>query len=235
MSARPITPLNPEEGVFLLVPAGGRGVRMGGGVPKQFRPWGADPLLLATLKAFFAPGMPRILAVALAVPGDRLAEVESWDLGVPILATEGGDSRQASVAAALSLLPDLPEVPVLIHDGVRPFPPAEPIVEGIGALATWDGAVLAEPSTDTLKRVDADGCIVDTLDRTTVFRAQTPQISRLGRWREAMAAAVAAGVEATDDVALLERLGWRVKVVISSSANLKLTTQEDWERTAPRN
>lgn len=234
MSENPTFPGKPEAGVFLLVPAGGRGLRMGGGIPKQFRPWGGEPLLRATLRAFLAPGMPPLRAMALAVPGDRLEEVQAWDLGVPILATEGGDTRQASVAAALSLLPDTPDVPVLIHDGVRPFPPPGPIQEALASLDTWDGAVLAEPSTDTLKQVDAEGRILGTLDRSMVYRAQTPQIARLGPWREAMASAQRAGVEATDDVALLERMGWRVRVVPSPSSNLKLTTAEDWARLEPR-
>jgi 2-C-methyl-D-erythritol 4-phosphate cytidylyltransferase len=222
------------DGVFLLIAAGGRGVRMGGGVPKQFRDWGGMPLLEATLRAFLAPGMPPLAAIALAVPEDRLEQVRSWRLPVPVTAVVGGDSRQASVALALKALPDRPETPVLIHDAVRPFPPAPPIQAALAALADWDGAVLGEPSTDTLKRVDGSGRILGTEPREAIFRAQTPQVARLGTWREAFRLAAEIGLVGTDDVSLLEAMALRVKLIPAPAGNLKLTTAEDWERACPR-
>ncbi len=219
--------------VFLVIPAGGSGARMGGGVPKQFRDWGGVTLLEATLAAFFQPGMPALAGVALAVPADRLAEVRGWRLPVPLWVTEGGATRQASVAQALALLPEAPEAAVLIHDGVRPFPPAGPVGEAIAALATWDGAVLGEASTDTLKRVDPAGRILATEPREGIFRAQTPQVARLDTWRRAFAWARETGFQGTDDVSLLEAQGLRVLLVPSPSTNLKLTTPEDWARWHP--
>jgi 2-C-methyl-D-erythritol 4-phosphate cytidylyltransferase len=207
---------------------------MGGEVPKQFRPWGDRPLLRATVDAFFQPGMPPLAGLALAVPPDRVAEVEAWRFPVPHWVVVGGETRQDSVAVALAALPDAPEAAVLIHDGVRPFPPAGPILQALAALATVDGAVLAEPSTDTLKRVDAEGLIVATEPRERIFRAQTPQVARLGRWRAAFAWARERGFQATDDVALLEALGARVRVIPAPASNAKLTTPEDWARLAPR-
>ena len=219
--------------VFLLIPAGGRGLRMGGGVPKQFRDWGGIPLLEATVRAFLAPGMPPLAAIALAVPEDRLEQVRSWRFGVPTLAVAGGETRQASVARALAALPDQPPARVLIHDAVRPFPPPGPVREALEAIDGWDGAVLGEPSTDTLKRVDPSGRILGTEPREGIFRAQTPQAARLGTWLEAFAWARTTGFLATDDVSLLEARGLRVKLVPSPPSNLKLTTQEDWERARP--
>ncbi len=206
---------------------------MGGGIPKQFRDWGGIPLLLATIQAFLTPEMPPLRAVALAVPPDRLAEVRSWNLGLPAWVVEGGSTRQESVAAALEAIRAEEGTPVLVHDGVRPFPPAAPVLEAIQALGYWDGAVLAEPSTDTLKRVDSTGRILATLPREEIFRAQTPQVATLGVWRRAFAWAVESGFQGTDDVSLLEALGLRVKLVPSPSTNLKITTPADWER-APR-
>lgn len=223
-------PVEASLPVYLVVAAGGRGERMGGGVPKQFREWHGRPLLRATLEAFFGPGMPRLSGLALAVPADRLDAVRCWSLPVPAWVVEGGASRQASVAAALAALPEEPGAVVLIHDAVRPFPPAEPLAEALAALRDWDGAVLGEPSTDTLKRVDGAGRIVGTLPREEVFRAQTPQVARLGAWRRAFDAAAAEGFQGTDDVSLLERLGLRVKLVPSPSSNLKVTLPEDWSR-----
>ncbi len=219
--------------VFLVIPAGGRGARMGGGTPKQFRDWGGKPLLRATVEAFLGEGMPPLAGIALAVPPDFLAEVLTWTFSVPCRVVEGGETRQDSVAAALAALPDEPTAAVLIHDAVRPFPPAGPILEALRQLDAWDGAVLGEASSDTLKELSEDGRILATLPRERIFRAQTPQIARLGTWRTAFAAAARDGFTGTDDVSLLERLGLRVRLIESPASNLKVTTPEDWRRWAP--
>ncbi|WP_286355794.1 IspD/TarI family cytidylyltransferase [Geothrix oryzae] len=219
---------------YLVIPAGGRGLRMGGGLPKQFRDWGGRPLLQATVEAFLAPGMPHLAGIALAVPESHLDEVRRWSFSAPCWVVTGGSTRQESVWAALSALPEEPLAPVMIHDAVRPFPPSAPLWEALEALNRFDGVLLGEPSTDTLKRVDAQGRVLGTEPREAFFRAQTPQIARLGTWLRAFQAADEAGFTATDDVALLERLGLAVKLVTSPGTNLKLTTPEDWDRTHPR-
>jgi 2-C-methyl-D-erythritol 4-phosphate cytidylyltransferase len=109
----------------------------------------------------------------------------------------------------------------------------EPVLEALAALADWDGAVLGEPSTDTLKRVDEQGLILATEPRAGIFRAQTPQVARLGLWRRAFQWAEDTGFTGTDDVSLLEAMGLRVKLVLSPPGNLKLTTPEDWARYRP--
>ncbi len=220
----------PEVPVYLVIPGGGKGVRMGGTVPKQFQPFRGHPLLFATLQAFLQPGMPALAGVALAVPMDRREEVATWAFPVPVWVTEGGQSRQESVARALACLPGAPETPVLIHDAVRPNPPVAPIRAALAALASWDGAVLAEASTDTLKQVDSQGRILATIPRDEVFRAQTPQVARLGLWREAFQWAEHHGFQGTDDLSLLEAMGCRVCVIPSPPSNLKITTPEDWAR-----
>jgi len=204
---------------------------MGGGVPKQFRAWQGRPLLRATLEAFLAPGMPGLEAIALAAPEDRMAEVRGWDLGIELLVVPGGATRQASVAAALAALGER-AVPgdraVLIHDGVRPFPPAPAIHAALAALEDWDGAVLGEASTDTLKRVDPTGLILATEPREFIFRAQTPQAARLATWQRAFRWAAETGFIGTDDVSLLEALGLRVKLIPAPASNRKITYPEDW-------
>ena len=219
--------------VYLVIAAGGRGLRMGGGVPKQFRDWAGNPLLKATVLAFLGPGMPELAGIVLAVPEDRLEQVRSWAFGVPLWVVPGGETRQESVALALAALPDEPAAKVMIQDAVRPFPPAEPIraaLELLDRSDAWAGAVLGEPSTDTLKRVDGSGRILGTEPREGIFRAQTPQVARLGIWREAFAWARATGFQGTDDVSLLEAQGRPVKLVPAPASNLKLTTPEDWLR-----
>ncbi len=207
---------------------------MGGGIPKQFRDWGGVPLLRATVQAFLAEDMPTLAGIALSVPAARVVEVESWDLGLPVWVTPGGATRQASVAAALALLPAHPDAPVMIHDAVRPFPPAGAIRAALAALEDADGTLLAEVSTDTLKRVDAAGRVVATEPRECIFRAQTPQVARLSTWRRAFAWAAENGFAGTDDAALLEAMGLQVRVIASPASNLKLTTPEDWARFFPQ-
>lgn len=223
-----------SDPVFLVIPAGGRGTRMGGGTPKQFRDWGGKPLLQATVEAFLVEKMPPLEGISLAVPPDFLAVVRTWSFGIPCLVVEGGETRQDSVAAALAALPDQPAAAVLIHDAVRPFPPPGPIREALRQLETWDGAVLGEASSDTLKELSAEGRILATLPRERIFRAQTPQVARLGTWREAFAAATRDGFTGTDDASLLERLGLGVRLIESPASNFKVTTPEDWQRWAPR-
>ena len=203
---------------------------MGGGIPKQFRDCGGAPLLMRTIRAFLAPGMPHLRGIALAVPADYLDQVREWAFGLPVWAVEGGATRQDSVRQALAVIAAEDAIPVLIHDAVRPFPPAQPIHQAISALAAWDGAVLAEPSTDTLKRVDGEGRIVSTLPREEIFRAQTPQVATLGCWRKAFAWAAQSGFQGTDDVSLLEAMGLKIKIIPAPPSNLKLTTPEDWAR-----
>jgi len=224
-----VDPLRP----FLVIPAGGRGLRMGGGLPKQFRDWNGRPLLQVTVEAFLAPGMPHLAGIALAVPESHLEEARSWSFQAPCMVVSGGDTRQESVWLALQALPHQPLTPVMIHDAVRPFPPSAPLWEALEALNRFDGVLLGEPSTDTLKRVDSHGRVLRTEPREEFFRAQTPQIARLGTWLQAFRAADEAGFTGTDDVALLERLGLAVKLIPSPSTNLKLTTPEDWERSRP--
>ena len=219
---------------FLVIPAGGRGLRMGGGLPKQFRDWEGRPLLQVTVEAFLAPGMPPLAGIALAVPEAHLEETRSWTFSVPCAVVPGGDTRQESVGKALRALPHHPLAPVLIHDAVRPFPPAAPLWEALEALNRYDGVLLGEPCTDTLKRVNPLGQVLRTEPREEFFRAQTPQIARLSTWLKAFQAAHEANFNGTDDVALLERLGLSVKLIPSPSSNLKITTPEDWERARPR-
>ncbi|MDR2561220.1 MAG: 2-C-methyl-D-erythritol 4-phosphate cytidylyltransferase [Holophagales bacterium] len=213
---------------FLVIPAGGKGLRMGGPVPKQFMDWGGRPLLRATIEAFFGPGMPKIEGVAIALPPDRIEEISKWEFPAPHWCTEGGPTRQESVHAALKLLDNCPpDEPAMIHDAVRPFPPPEAVNEAIAVLGEWDGAVLAEASTDTLKRVSANFRVVATEPRELIYRAQTPQVAKLSTWRRAFAWAEQQDFRGTDDVSMLEAMGLNVRVVPSPPSNRKITVPED--------
>lgn len=138
----------------------------------------------------------------------------------------GGQTRQVSVFNGLQSLPTDADC-VIVHDGVRPFVTDEIIFACIEAADEWGAAVAAVPVKDTIKVASADGFIADTPDRDTLWAVQTPQAFRASALLEAHAYAQREGVAATDDAMLVEKLGFKVKIVSGSDSNLKITTQED--------
>jgi 2-C-methyl-D-erythritol 4-phosphate cytidylyltransferase len=209
--------------VAAVVPAAGRGDRLGGERPKAFRLLGGAPLLVHAVGALRASRC--VEHVVVAVPADRLAEV-SVLLGPGVIAVPGGASRQASVAAALAVLPSDVDV-VLVHDAARPLVPVD-VVDAVAAavLAGADAVVPVLPVVDTLKRVDAAGLVSATVARAGVYAVQTPQ----GFRREVLARAHAAADPAdpaTDDAGLVERLGIAVATVPGSGDAMKITTPFD--------
>ncbi len=212
--------------VAVLVPAAGRGSRLGG-LRKQFRQLGGRPLLEQTLRVF--AGHPEVDALIVAVPADQVEAVAAslQKAGLPgrWQVVAGGRTRQASVRAALAALPAEVEL-VLVHDAVRPFILPEQISAVIAATRRVGAATLAIPETDTVRRV-RDGLLGETVPRTDLYRMQTPQGFRRN-WLEA-AHQHSDELNATDDVELVQRLGYPVACVPGSSFNFKITTAEDWE------
>ncbi|HSV67815.1 MAG TPA: 2-C-methyl-D-erythritol 4-phosphate cytidylyltransferase [Mycobacteriales bacterium] len=209
--------------VAAVVPAAGRGQRLGGVVPKAFRQLGGAPLVVHAVRSLLAS--PYVGLVVVAVPADRVGELPKLVAG-PVLAVPGGASRQDSVAAALAVLPSEVDV-VLVHDAARPLVPVS-VVDAVAAavLAGAPAAVPVLPMVDTLKRVDAAGLVTATLPREPIRAVQTPQ----GFRREVLAAAhAAAGVAAaaTDDAGLVERLGIAVHTVPGAAEALKITLPFD--------
>jgi 2-C-methyl-D-erythritol 4-phosphate cytidylyltransferase len=139
----------------------------------------------------------------------------------------GGDSRQASVAAALAASPAAAEDLVLVHDGARPAVAVADLLAVCRAALSSDGAVLGCGSTDTLKRLEQGG-IVETIDRSRVFRAETPQVFRRALLERALTAAAESGFAGTDESSLVERIaGVRILAVEATAPNPKLTTPAD--------
>lgn len=214
--------------IFLVIPASGSGLRMGGKIPKQFRDLGGISVLEAAIWAFLSPDMPNISGIAISVPQMYLELVKQWQFKIPTWVVVGGQTRQESVQLALKALPDIPQAIVMIHDAIRIFPPSGPIQLGLKALKDWDGVVLGESSTDTLKLIDHNKQIIRTISRDTVFRAQTPQMAKLELWRQAFNWASDSNFRATDDISILEALQKRILLVKSPSSNFKITTLNDW-------
>lgn len=216
----------------VLVVAAGRGTRLPGDVPKQYRPLGGRPVLRWSLGAFAAhPAIARVQAVT--HPDD----VKAWaaasrglDLPDPVA---GGASRQESVLRGLEALAGLDRTPdrVLIHDGARPFVSGTVISAVVAALDEADGALPVLPVTDTLKRW-ADGHAAETVDRCDLYRAQTPQGFRFAAILDAHRAL--AGGSYTDDAAIAEAAGLRVVAVPGEEANVKITHNEDMLRAEER-
>ncbi len=231
--------LDERSEVAALVPAAGRGVRMGGR-RKQFRRLGGAPLLVQTLRALARA--PVIGALIVAAPSDALEETEEAlrACHVPRLlaVVPGGASRQASVAAALEAAPPEAEI-VLVHDAVRPFVTPAHVAAVVEAARAHGAASLAVPVTDTVRRVSEGDArqFAETVPRAGLYRVQTPQAFRRTWLAEAHAAARAPGAApgapatddaATDDAGLVQRLGRPVHVVPGDIRNIKLTTPEDW-------
>ncbi len=138
----------------------------------------------------------------------------------------GGETRQDSVFNGLRLLPSDTDF-VIVHDGVRPFVTGDLIDSCLEAVEEWGAAVAAVPVQDTIKVADTDGFIVDTPNRSKLWAVQTPQGFRRDVLMEAHQQARQTGLRATDDAALVEQLGRRIKLITGNHRNLKITTAED--------
>jgi 2-C-methyl-D-erythritol 4-phosphate cytidylyltransferase len=214
--------------VTAIVPAAGAGVRFGGAVKKQFIALNGLPILSHTLRALAAS---RALASIIVVvpPGEELKGREALELAGIDLETEvvpGGQARQDSVYIGLQRAKAETDL-VLIHDGVRPFVSREVVLATVEAAKEWGAAIAAVPVIDTIKRVDTDGFVVETLQREQLWSVQTPQVFRYALLMQAHRAIREPGVVATDDAALVERIGGMVKVVRGSYENIKITSEED--------
>lgn len=215
--------------VTAIVPAAGSGVRFGGASPKQYLPLrGGLPLLAWTLKALAASRLVDCLVLVTAPGHEARCRAEVLDrCGLAAdHVVPGGADRQASVYAGLTAAPATTDL-VLVHDGVRPLVTPDIIRAAVAVAAAEGAAVVAVPVTDTIKTVDADGRIAETLPRGRLWAAQTPQVFRAAWLREAHERAQADGFRGTDDGVLVERLGYPVRLVEGSSENLKVTTVAD--------
>ncbi|MEO6154985.1 MAG: 2-C-methyl-D-erythritol 4-phosphate cytidylyltransferase [Thermomonas sp.] len=214
---------------WALLPAAGSGRRFGGEIPKQYMRAAGKPLIEHALDALLSHEAVEGAVVALAA--DDL-HWPGWTTlhGKPVLTCVGGVERGDSVLAALHAVPDhiAADVIVLVHDAARPNLRAEDISRlHEAAMAHADGAILAAPVRDTLKRADADTQIVMTEPRDGIWRALTPQAFRRDLLLRALEAAGADGVVVTDEAQAIERLGLHPRLVEGREDNLKVTTPAD--------
>lgn len=213
----------------MVVAAAGKGTRIGGGAPKQYRALGGVPVVLRALRPFTAH--PEVAQVALVLPPSEVAAPppflrELRGHGLALVA--GGAERSDSVRAGLAALRDECTI-VLVHDAARPFVDRGVIDEVIRHARAGEGAIAALPLSDTVKEADAGepSRVARTVPRDRLWRAQTPQGFPRKLLTDAYARAARQGLSATDDAALVEAFGGVVRLVPDSSRNFKITTAED--------
>lgn len=215
---------------FALVPAAGFGARMGGTLPKQYLPLMDHSLLYHSVRPLIdAPFISRVFLVL--APTDERYRRQDWRaFGARLAALHcGGETRAASVSNGLQAMRG--EVAaddwVLVHDAARPCLGIDLLQRLLDEVADDAvGGLLALPVADTLKRSDVDGRVLQTESRMDLWQAQTPQMFRYQLLVEAL---TAAGTEATitDEASALEQLGYRPKLVMGDSRNLKVTYPQD--------
>lgn len=213
---------------WVIVAAAGESRRMGlpDGESKQFLLLGGEPILSHSVRRLLAMNCVDGIVVVLH-PSHTIRfanELMAFDDRKPLLVAEGGTTRSDSVRAGLQLVPAEAAV-IAVHDGARPLFSKHVFEDCLAVLGAVDGAVPAIEVSDTLKREGEDGAVVGTVDRAGLWAAQTPQVFRSAALRDVYARPDLNG--ATDDAVLLERAAYRVALVPSTPANVKITTPAD--------
>lgn len=213
---------------WAVVPAAGVGKRMGSTVPKQYLEILGKPVLEHTLDRLLS--VPQFSAIAVALgPEDGFWDDLSVSKDPRILRAAGGKERSDSVYSALKQLEDVasPEDWVLVHDAARLCLTAEDIHKLMDVLSEDPvGGILAVPVSDTLKTVK-DGVITGTPDRSSTWRALTPQMFRYGVLKQALSEAETKGHLVTDEASAIELMGYHPKIVEGRPDNIKITRPED--------
>jgi len=212
--------------VGAIIPAAGRGKRIGASVPKQFLEIQGRPLLHHTLMVFASCKL--IDYVVLVMPRADVDEMgEDWLNKYEIVrkVVVGGEQRQDSVYNGFSSLEKGTDI-VVVHDGVRPFTTPQMITATVEAAQQHGAAITAIPVSDTVKQA-ADGFVKQTVSRDGLWRVQTPQAFQCGLLQQAFKKAKKDSYYGTDEGSLVEYLGERVKIVPGSELNIKITRKED--------
>jgi|TARA_B100001105_G_scaffold149634_1_gene120027 2-C-methyl-D-erythritol 4-phosphate cytidylyltransferase len=214
--------------VSAIIPAAGSGERFG--EEKQFKLLSGRPLFFHTLKLFLQSDY--IDEIIVAVPSANVdsthRDVLSMSAGKPVKVVAGGTRRQDSVKNGIDVS-DSDSTLVCIHDAARPFVTEDLIQRSISACEFADGAVVGIPSKDTVK-FSENGLVKETLDREKIWLAQTPQCFHKNKLLQALYYAETENLTGTDESALMEAMGFSIKLVEGDSNNFKITTKDDWIR-----
>lgn len=208
----------------LIIVAGGKGLRMGGEVPKQFLPVNGKPILMLTIETFFR--FDSLMKIILVLPKDQhlyWADLcQNYKFTIPHVIAEGGETRFQSVQNGLSLTDDDQGV-IAVHDGVRPFVSQEVIARCFDAAMKYEAVIPVIDVVDTVRMLDGRNSI--TVDRNLYKLVQTPQVFSTSLLKEAYNQEFSSLF--TDDASVVEALGVSVTLVQGNRENIKITTPFD--------
>lgn len=215
-----------------VIVAAGSGSRSGLDIPKQFFEVAGKPVLAYTIEAFYK--CEAIGNIAVVLPRDGFEAARDYMLGfwndARVIYVPGGSQRMESVFNGLCRLGREGNLPIVcIHDGVRPFVTDDVIIGSVDCAEEHSAALTAVAMTDTVKRVK-DGIVEETLDRSCLYCAQTPQTFEFGLIMSAYKKAIAEGLSFTDDCGVAEHYGAKIHITRGSTKNIKLTMPEDFEK-----
>jgi len=215
--------------LWCVVPAAGRGTRVGGDCPKQYLPLAGRTLIEHTLERLAAHPQIAGLLVTLGASDAYWPGMESLN-GKPILTATGGAERSDSVLSGLRALPESVDEHdfVLVHDAARPCVRLADIDRLIEQAGAKDGGLLGAPLRDTLKYADESGCSMKTEPRERRWRAFTPQMFRRGPLSMALREVSRIGVNVSDEAMAMELAGHSALLVEGAEDNIKVTTAADF-------
>lgn len=215
-----------ETAIPVIVVAAGASTRMQG-INKQFMPILGVPVIARTLMTFNS--CADISKIIVVTSRDCMLDMqlvcEKYMINKLCDIVEGGSNRHESVMCGIARL-DINDTKVLIHDGARPFVANETISEVVSALNCYDAALCVNKINDTVKMVSADGIVLSTVDRSMLYAAQTPQGVDVKKYKDACENIADVDLF-TDDASIMEAAGYKVKAVVGSSKNIKITTPDD--------
>ena len=211
---------------YVIIVAGGKGLRMGGDIPKQFLPVGGKPVLMRTIERFraFSASLRIILVLPKAQQDYWRSLCKEYSFSVPHTVADGGATRFHSVQNGLALIPDDEEGVVGVHDGVRPFVSTEVIARCYDAARTAKAVIPVSPVVETLRYVGGDGADRNVL-RSDFRLVQTPQTFDIQLLKRANRQQYSEAF--TDDASVVEGIGATVTMVEGNRENIKITTPFD--------
>jgi len=212
---------------YIIIVAGGKGLRMGSDIPKQFLPIGGKPVLMRTLERFreYSDDLQIILVLPEAQQDYWQELCNRYDFKVEYLLANGGQTRFHSVQNGLALVPDDAEGVVGVHDGVRPFPSIEVITRCYETARTAKAVVPVIPVVETLRRINAKETKSETVPRDEYRLVQTPQTFDIQLLKAANRQPYNDGF--TDDASVVESYGHKITLVEGNRENIKITTPYD--------